>query len=1157
MRYVRMRPIDRYRCTVAEMQNREVHLRNMARRPGNGPAGRRGWTTQMTAAATASIYAGTDEPADVDRELVGTPPRGRRPRARRERSNTSNVTVAQQWKIGQERQERMYAETAIVIPGTIERLRIATWNGSGWGPSSLAVGSMPRLLEWSPDVVCLTETWAMDGNRPSPGYTSFGMELAGRRSGGVKLLVRTALRPSPVGVIDLPGGQAVLAAITGGIVGAVYAPPKASVKELKRFLNVLSAHPGALVLGGDWNARSEQWDASGGNLRGAAISGHRRLRVAAPLGFTFTGTGGAASTVDFFVNAGAVTFTERPVVARDSFLSTPTAHRPVLADFQFRDSGGPEERHIRPSVLRSEYARERAAGLYARNLPALEQLLDQVTTAENLEEWYEMLCTVLKEPFVQCSKPRRFRPSWTGKLDMDRRKVDLLYKSGDREAARALSRKVQRDFRARERRRLGRLGQMLPTETCPKRAGMIRRALGVSSKRPVAAPEQIRAEYGITLLLEDAENDESVEPESSFRVPAQFKASLEKIIAKMRMGRAPGADGIYVEMLRIQPAMQAKLAGKFWTICGNLKNMPRLFAEDLIEPVYKGRGARTDPKCYRPITIGSSYKALFEAAIHKQYEKYYTPHPAQFGFQKGVSCINAILRVTAESRKKDGPVAMLDIRGAYPGVVRKKLIELLAKFLPPDILKMRQLLLGPTNYSVVGDPSQKKFVQRRGISQGGMCTTGDWKVYVDPLLHELDPEEKGEEATAFADDLALHPGNQSALQELLRVCERWAVNFAAKWEPTKSVVVVPPEQEVLVELAGQMLTPVSSCRYLGAEITAGKNSRVIDKIAIERLQVAIGMAARWRSAVPRSQENPRIQWRRCMYQQHIQPLADYALLITEETEPLLKKMKNLDRAAARVVLGANFTCRLPRVQAVLRLEPNEMRRRRLVSDLHRRMTKRQKAAKASEREMTPGWERESRAAEQALADLLDCPDAHRHPEPLPPGEPDQAYPYEPDTEKVRYWNRMFREEWSRKGQRRIPRVVKEEINPAGRPPRARAVRLPPALQGPAKGLYGDLSKYALRWYLSVNTPIPLQMLGVEQSVLRNLDVEMGHDEMRPAVKRSALRTFQRIEDKEKAATEWISEYRRIHDEAPPKSWSSDRLQEHLKGIPRDGLTRVR
>jgi hypothetical protein len=96
------------------------------------------------------------------------------------------------------------------------------------------------------------------------------------------------------------------------------------------------------------------------------------------------------------------------------------------------------------------------------------------------------------------------------------------------------------------------------------------------------------------------------------------------------------------------------------------------------------------------------------------------------------------------------------------------------------------------------------------------------------------------------------------------VCECWAVNFAAKWEPTKSVVVVPPEQEVLVDLAGQKLTPVASWRYLKAEITAGKNSRVIDKIAVERLQVAVGMAARWRRAVPRSQENPRIQWRRCI-----------------------------------------------------------------------------------------------------------------------------------------------------------------------------------------------------------------------------------------------------------------------------------------------------
>jgi hypothetical protein len=83
------------------------------------------------------------------------------------------------------------------------------------------------------------------------------------------------------------------------------------------------------------------------------------------------------------------------------------------------------------------------------------------------------------------------------------------------------------------------------------------------------------------------------------------------------------------------------------------------------------------------------------------------------------------------------------------------------------------------------------------------------------------------------------------------------------------------------------------------------------------------------------------------------------------------------------------------------------------------------------------------------------------------------------------------------------------------------------------------------------------MLGVEKAVLRNLDVAMGHDEMRPAVKRNALRTFERIEDEENAASEWISEYRRIHDEAPPKGWSSGRLQEHLKGILRDGLACVR
>jgi hypothetical protein len=100
--------------------------------------------------------------------------------------------------------------------------------------------------------------------------------------------------------------------------------------------------------------------------------------MAAPLGFPFTVTGGAASAVHFFVTEGAVTFTERPVVCRDYFLTTPSAHRPVLSDLQFRETGGPEERYIRPSVLASEYVVECAAGLYARNIPTLETLPDQV-----------------------------------------------------------------------------------------------------------------------------------------------------------------------------------------------------------------------------------------------------------------------------------------------------------------------------------------------------------------------------------------------------------------------------------------------------------------------------------------------------------------------------------------------------------------------------------------------------------------------------------------------------------------------------------------------------------------------------------------------------------------------------------------------------------
>jgi hypothetical protein len=65
------------------------------------------------------------------------------------------------------------------------------------------------------------------------------------------LWVKTELKPNHHATILMAGGQGVLARVAGGLVGAVYAPPRATQTELSAFIRVVKNYPGALLFSGD------------------------------------------------------------------------------------------------------------------------------------------------------------------------------------------------------------------------------------------------------------------------------------------------------------------------------------------------------------------------------------------------------------------------------------------------------------------------------------------------------------------------------------------------------------------------------------------------------------------------------------------------------------------------------------------------------------------------------------------------------------------------------------------------------------------------------------------------------------------------------------------------------------------------------------------
>lgn len=146
-----------------------------------------------------------------------------------------------------------------------------------------------------------------------------------------------------------------------------------------------------------------------------------------------------------------------------------------------------------------------------------------------------------------------------------------------------------------------------------------------------------------------------------------------------------------------------------WRRCGQLRLTPFLFSCKFVEPIHKGvrKDPRDSPAAHCPINVASALKEAVEEAIRLSYEASYRPVSAQHGCRKRVSQINAVLRVLSASRLSDGPVALLDIRGAYSGVDRAILIFQVREKIGSNNVAMQSVLLQSTAFRVIGDPEKK------------------------------------------------------------------------------------------------------------------------------------------------------------------------------------------------------------------------------------------------------------------------------------------------------------------------------------------------------------------------------------------------------------------------------------------------------------------
>ena len=225
----------------------------------------------------------------------------------------------------------------------------------------------------------------------------------------------------------------------------------------------------------------------------------------------------------------------------------------------------------------------------------------------------------------------------------------------------------------------------------------------------------------------------------------------------------------------------------------------------VITPIYK-RGDPTDPKNFRPITLGSAIDKLYNLVLNDRICKYLEDnnklHDAQQGFRPGRSAVDNIymLKTCLDARcqrRLDTYLLFVDIEKAYDTVWRAGLLwHLWQKGIQGRMFRVLAQMLDDTPCVVMHNGAYSHVISPdMGWEQGDTLATTMFNVFIDSVLQHVWAEHAGISipstsvglaklvALMYADDMVGFAVDAPQMQALID-CTRTVLN---RWQLRASV----------------------------------------------------------------------------------------------------------------------------------------------------------------------------------------------------------------------------------------------------------------------------------------------------------------------------------------------------------------------------------